>query len=60
MIRRRLAEVEVPPTTITQWQERVVQLDRNMRQSRAEEKILGSRGGNVACPTMGNMQQPGG
>ena len=24
VIRRRLAEAEIPPTTITQWQERVV------------------------------------
>jgi len=59
-IRRRLAKAETPPTTITQWQERVVQLDRNMRQSRAEEKILGSRGGNVARPATGNAQQSGG
>ena len=35
VIRRRLAEAEMPPTTIVQWQERVVQLDHNMRQSRA-------------------------
>jgi len=25
-----------------------------------EEKILGSKGGNAACPAMGNTQQPGG
>ena len=42
-IRRRLAEAEMPPTTIVQWQERVVQLDCNIRQSRVEERILGSR-----------------
>jgi len=30
-----------------------------MRQSRAEERILGNRGGNAACSTMGNAQQPG-
>ena len=59
-IRRRLAEAETPPTTITQWQERAVQLDRNMRQSRAEEKMLGNRGGNAAHPAMGNAQQSGG
>jgi len=47
-IRRRLAEAEMPPTTIVQWQERAVQLDRNMRQSRAKEKILGGREGNTA------------
>ena len=60
VIRRRLAEAEAPPTTIEQWQERAVQLDRNMRQSRAEERILGGKGGNTACPAMENTQQPGG
>jgi len=39
-IRRRLAEVESLPSTITDWQERAVKLDRNIRQSRAEEKVL--------------------
>ena len=39
-IRRKLAEAEEPPTTIGEWQERVVRLDRNQRQSRAEEKML--------------------
>jgi len=39
-IRRRLAEVESPPSTIMEWQERAVKLDRNTRQSRAEEKLL--------------------
>ena len=28
-IRRKLAEAEEPPTTIGEWQERVVRLDRN-------------------------------
>ena len=60
VIRRRLAEAEAPPTTITQWQERAVQLDRNMRQSRAEERILEGRGGNAVHPAMGNAQQLGG
>jgi len=60
VVRRRLAEAESPPTTIMQWQERAVQLDRNMRQSRAEEKILGGRGGNTVYPIMGNVQQTGG
>ena len=50
----------MPPTTIEQWQERAVQLDRNMRQSRAEERILGGKGGNTVHPAMGNVQQPGG
>jgi len=40
-IRRKLAEAEEPPTTIGEWQERVVRLDRNQRQSRAEERVLG-------------------
>jgi len=39
-IRRRLAKVESPPSTITDWQERAVELDKNIRQSRAEEKVL--------------------
>ena len=39
-IRRRLAKAESPPITITDWQERAVKLDRNMRQNRVEEKLL--------------------
>jgi len=35
-----LAEAEEPPTTIGEWQERVVRLDRNQRQSRIKEKML--------------------
>jgi len=54
VVRRRLAEAESPPTMIMQWQERAVQLDYNMRWSRAEEKILEGRGGNAVYPTMGN------
>jgi len=34
-IRRKLAEAEELPTTIGEWQERAVRLDRNQRQSRA-------------------------
>ena len=40
-IRRKLAEAEEPPTTIGEWQKRAVRLDRNQRQSRAEERVLG-------------------
>jgi len=54
-IRRKLAEAEKPPTTIGEWQERTVRLDRNQRQSRAEERILGR---NAACPE-GNTQPRG-
>jgi len=40
-IRRKLAKAEEPPSTIGEWQKRVVKLDRNQRQSRAEERMLG-------------------
>ena len=40
-IRRKLAEAEELPITIGEWQERAVRLDRNQRQSRAEERVLG-------------------
>jgi len=39
-----LAETELPPVTIDEWWERSVRLDRNLRQSQAEEKILRSKG----------------
>jgi len=54
-IRRKLAEAEEPPTTIGEWQERAVRLDRNQRQSRAEERMLGR---NAARPG-GNTQPRG-
>jgi len=55
-IRRKLAEAEEPPTTIGEWQERAVRLDRNQRQSRAEERVLGrntARLGGNAQPRAG-------
>jgi len=55
-IRRKLAEAEEPPTTIREWQERAVRLDRNQRQSRAEERMLGR---NVVHPEE-NAQPRGG
>ena len=55
-IRRKLAEAEELPTTIGEWQERTVRLDRNQRQSRAEERVLGR---NAAYPG-GNAQPRGG
>jgi len=55
VIRRKLAEAEEPPTTIGEWQERVVRLDRNQRQSRVEERMLGR---NVVRPG-GNVQPRG-
>jgi len=54
-IRRKLAEAEELPSTIGEWQERVVRLDRNQRQSRTEKRMLGR---NVACPG-GNAQPRG-
>ena len=41
VLRRKLAEAENSPSTIEEWQKRAVRLDRNQRQSRAEERILG-------------------
>jgi len=55
-IRRKLAKAEELPTTIGEWQERAVRLDRNQRQSRAKERVLGR---NTACPG-GNVQPRGG
>jgi len=55
-IRRKLAEAEELLTTIGEWQERAVRLNRNQRQSRAEERMLGR---NAACPG-GNAQPRGG
>jgi len=55
-IRRKLAEAEELPTTIGEWQERAVRLDRNQRQSRAEQRMLGR---NAVCPG-GNVQPRGG
>jgi len=52
-IRRKLAEAKEPPSTIGEWQERAVRLDRNQRQSRAKERMLGK---NAAHPE-GNAQQ---
>ena len=52
-IRRKLAEAKEPPTTIGEWQERAVRLDRNQRQSRAEERVLGR---NIAY--LGGNAQP--
>ena len=55
-IRRKLVEAEEPPTTIGEWQERAVRLNRNQRQSRVEERMLRR---NIVCPG-GNAQPRGG
>ena len=39
-IRRKLMEAERPPTTIRQWYERAIVLDRNGRESRRETERL--------------------
>jgi len=56
VLRRKLAEAKEPPTTIEEWQERAVRLDKNQRQSRAEERMLGR---NTAHPGR-NAQLRGG
>ena len=62
-IRRKLAEAEELPFTIGEWQERAVRLDKNQRQSRAEERMLGRNaahpGGN-AQPREGSYGGKGG
>ena len=40
MIKRKLVEAESPPSTIGEWQEKAVKLDRNTRQSRAEDRTM--------------------
>jgi len=55
VIRRKLAKAKEPPTTIGEWQERAVRLDRNQRQSRVEKRMLGR---NTVCPG-GNAQPRG-
>jgi len=55
-IRRKLAEAEELPTTIEEWQERAVRLDKNQRQSRAEERMLGRNAARLG----GNAQPRGG
>jgi len=47
VLRRKLAETKNPSSTIEEWQERAVRLDRNQRQSRAKERILGR---DATCP----------
>jgi len=48
VIRRRLAEAEAPPTTITQWQERAVQLDQNMRLSQTSFGRISTNNGSFS------------
>ena len=54
-IRKKLAEAKSSPSTIEEWQKRVVRLDKNQRQSKIEEQILGR---NTMYP-QGNSQPRG-
>jgi len=54
-IRRKSVEAESPPCMIEEWQERAVRLDRNQRQSRAKERMLGRNTAHLS----GNAQQRG-
>ena len=42
-IRRKLMESESPPTSIEQWYQRAMALDRNWRESRREKEKLRKR-----------------
>lgn len=59
VVKRRLAEAESLLLTNEEWQERVVKLNRNMRQSWVEKRILGAKGV-VQAPGAPNVQQLGG
>ena len=39
-----MAEVESPSVMIKEWWERLVRLDKNLRQSKVEKKMLGGKG----------------
>ena len=39
-----MVEAESPLVMIDKWWERSMKLDRNLRQSRVEEKVLGNKG----------------
>ena len=51
-----MVKAEEPPSTIEEWQERAVRLDKNQRQSRAKERILGRNAARLG----GNAQPRGG
>ena len=40
VLRRKLAEAENSSSTIEEWQERAIRLDRNQRQSRENKRVL--------------------
>jgi len=56
-IRRKLMEVENPPTSIKQWYRRATALDRNWRESRREEERLRKKeGGGGGVPKQEQRQ----
>ena len=60
-IRRKLMEVENPPTSIEQWYRRATALDRNWRESRREEERLRKKeggGGGVPKQERQNLPRP--
>ena len=60
-IRRKLMEVENPPTSIEQWYRRAVALDRNWRESRREEERLRGKkevGGGTQKQERQNLPRP--
>ena len=60
-IRRKLMEVENPPTSIEQWYRRAAALDRNWRESRREEERLRGKkevGGGTQKQERQNLPRP--
>ena len=59
-IRRKLMELENPPTSIEQWYRRATALDRNWRESRREEERLKKKevGGGVPKQERQSLPQP--
>ena len=59
-IRRKLMEAENPPTSIKQWYQRAMALDRNWRESRREEERLRKkeRGGEALKQERQSLPQP--
>jgi len=59
-IRRKLTEAENPPTSIEQWYQRAMALDRNWRESRREEERLKKKevGGGVVKQERQSLPRP--
>jgi len=56
-IRRKLMEVENPPTSIEQWYKRATALDRNWRESkREEERLRGKKEATGSAPKQKQRQ----